>query len=162
MSGPGGVYTVSGLCYTHFMAEIIAIPDVFPERGADEKPRRAHPERPPRRQKRAASEDAAAFVARRYALRDGDPVRDFLARRPPVAQALVDASPIVEEFFGKGVVVSLRLSCDGESDPILSANVQTALDVSEARAARKAFHASWWKHQSEQEELPLTFNLEYV
>jgi len=103
-----------------------------------------------------------ARVSQRFTYLEDETVKAFLADHPQVAQILLDAFPRIEEFFGKGTAVFLRLSCDQESEPTLSANIQTALDVSEARAARKRFHLSWWMRQPETDSLPLTFNLQYL
>lgn len=106
-------------------------------------------------------EQAARFVAERYRYTSDD-VQDFITERPQVAQALTHALPKLQEFFGNAVVVSLRVSRDQESAPLLSASIETNLEVNEARAARKLFYASWWMRQANIEELPLTFNLQYV
>ena len=87
-------------------------------------------------------------------------VEAFLSDHPRLVGALLDALPQIEKFFGGGTTVALRVSCDQESDPILSANIQTVLEISEARAARKRFNVAWWAHQPGTDELPLTFNIE--
>lgn len=110
----------------------------------------------------SSAEEIASRIAQRYVYSEGAGIETFLADYPHVAKILLAAIPKIEEFFGKGVVVSLRISCDQESDPTLSVNIQTALEVSEARAARKSFNTLWWMRRSEGDELPLTFNLEYV
>ena len=110
----------------------------------------------------SSAEEMISRIAQRFTYTKGKGVETYLTDYPNVAKTLLAAAPKIEEFFGKGVVVSLRVSCDQESGPILSANIQTALEVSEARAARKSFNTSWWMRQSGTDELPLAFNVEYV
>ena len=97
-----------------------------------------------------------------YVFYDYQEVKDVLSLHPGLVGILLNALPQIKRFFGKDTSVSLRVSCDQESDPTLSANIQTAMSVNEARAARKAFNASWWMRQPNTDDLPLTFNLEYV
>lgn len=97
-----------------------------------------------------------------YIFYDYQEVGAFLSLHPNLVGVLLDALPQIRKFFGRDTSISLRVSCDQESDPTLSANIQTTMEVSEARAARKSFNASWWMRLSAANQLPLTFNIEYV
>jgi len=108
----------------------------------------------------SSAEEMTSRITQRYVYSEGAGIETFLADYPEVAKILLAAIPRIEDLFGKGAIISLRVSSDQESDSTLSANIRTRLEVSEARAARKSFNTSWWMRQSD--ELPLTFNLEYV
>lgn len=101
-------------------------------------------------------------LSQKYVFYDYQSVEGFLRAHPHMVAVLLEALPQVEKFFGKGIGVTLRVMCDQESDPSLSARIQTFLEVNEARAARKAFNVSWWMRQTDTQELPLTFSVELM
>ena len=110
----------------------------------------------------AIERNPVSLVAQHYVYDISSEVTAIINEHPQVAQTLIDAIPHIKKFFGEEVSVALRVSCDQESDPTLSANIQTTMGVSEARAARKSFYASWWMRQPDTDGCILTFNLEYV
>lgn len=112
--------------------------------------------------KAARDSDPASLVAQHYVYDTSSEVTAIIDEHPQVAQTLVDAVPHIKKFFGEGVSIALRVSCDQESAPTLSANIQTTMEVSEARAARKSFNTSWWMRQPDTDGYMVSFSLEYV
>lgn len=110
----------------------------------------------------ARDSDPASLVAQHYVYDTSSEVTAIIDENSQVAQTLIDAIPHIKEFFGEEVSIALRVSCDQESAPTLSANIQTTMEVSEARAARKSFNAAWWMRQPDTDGYMVSFNLEYV
>ena len=117
---------------------------------------------------RATGQSAERFGLNRlqehYDAEDWDAVSDFLSRHPALPSLLVDASPRLNDAFGAGRPVHLRLVAGYEQDEptLLFADITNAADPMLALAQMNRFEDDWWLDAMTSAEGLLHFSVEFA
>ena len=105
-----------------------------------------------------------AAVESAFTLRDRSRVVDFLRANPCLFPLLPSLSKAVDDAFGEGTNVALRVACYGAPwlDDELEVLIQTSADADDALARLHAFDDAWLMDHDDQANGKLSAHIEYV
>lgn len=101
-------------------------------------------------------------VRKHYVLPANSSVLTFFYRHRALPQLLLQAASHLKEYFGAGVVFSLRVPVDESGSQTLYAVAMWPGNVREVRNALEKFDDEWWIANSRQASGHLTFTYELV
>lgn len=92
----------------------------------------------------ATRERELNLVRRDYILEDSQSVEDRLESHPALADLLLEAAPLLKEYFGADAQIALRVRIDESGAQTLQSIVRWKGSLRDATAALERFDESWW------------------
>lgn len=89
-------------------------------------------------------------------------LREFIAERPAVAQALTDCWEPIQRIFGAGTSIHIALESDPDGSLCVHANIEWEGDYADARTKLAEFDEKWWLGHCGSVGSDLMFNCELV